>query len=287
MPFFVYAWIASFCFGMVSIIGKLTSKYSIPNLWLFNFVWMLFSLIITIPIALYYHVGYPRDWTSLLVVSIYNAVFGILYILAIKLLDISVLIPLLNLRTAFVVILAALFLGELLNPWQYILVVLIFLGGLFVSLDEKLSFRSFFRWPIMVGILCTLSYTLYGISIKQSISLNGYWEVTLWMAILSQIMLLVTFPFFRKDIIKLNVKQLFSAFLMSLMLALGILFENRAYQENVAITSIITALPISMVIAFLLSYFAPKLLEKHSLKVYAIRFAAAAVMIFSALKLTL
>lgn len=287
MPFYFYAWIASFAFGLVSIIGKLTNKYTIPNVWLFNFLWMLFSLLLTIPIALTNHVGLPAHWPSILIVAVFNALFGILFILALSLLDISVLTPLLNLRTAFVTILAAIFLGEILNSYQYLLVILIFLGGLLVSVDEKLSLRSFFKWPIAVGILCTLSYTLYGISIKRSIAENGYWEVTLWMAILSQLLLLFTYPFFRKDIGKLNLKQLISVFAMSLMLAVGILFENRAYRDNVTITSIITALPLSMILAFLFSIFSPMLLEKHTLKVYAIRFTAATVMIIAALKITL
>jgi hypothetical protein len=41
-----------------------------------------------------------------------------------------------------------------------------------------------------------------------------------------------------------------------------------------------------MILAFLFSVFAPKLLEKHTMKVYAVRFAAAAVMIAAALKLS-
>lgn len=62
MPFYVFAWIASFSFGLVGIIGKLTSKYAISNTWLFNSLWMFFSLILTIPIALFNHVGVPTQW---------------------------------------------------------------------------------------------------------------------------------------------------------------------------------------------------------------------------------
>lgn len=287
MPFYVFAWIASFAFGFVSIIGKLTNKYAIGNVWLFNFLWMLFSLLITIPVALLNNVSFPTHWLSLLLVAFFNAAFGILYIIGLSLLDISVLIPLMNFRTAFVAILGAIFLGEILKPFQYFLVAVIFLAGLFVSMDEKYSMRSFFRWPVFVGILGALSYTFLGISINWSIGENGYWTVTLWMAVLSQIMLLATVPFFKKDTGKLKLNQLLSVFAMSVMLAIGIFAENRAYQENVTISSIITALPLSMVIAFLFSFFAPKLLEKHTLKVYIIRFSAAAVMIFAALKLTL
>lgn len=287
MPFYIYAWIASFLFGTVAIIGKLTAKYSIANAYLFNFLWMGFSLLLTIPIAIANHVGLPTHWPSLILVAIFNATFGLLYIISLKYLDVTVMIPLLNFRTAFVTILSALFLREILTPFQYLLVAVIFLCGLFVSIDEKYSVRSFFRWPIALALLCTLSYTLMGISINKAIVLNGYWQVNLWMAVLSQIIILITFPMFKQDVKKLNLKQILSVFTMSLALALGILGENRAYQDNVTITSIITALPISLVLVFVLSFIYPKLLEKHTLKVYAIRFTAAAIMILAALKLTL
>lgn len=287
MSFVTFAWIASFLFGLVGIIGKLTGKHSIQNPWLFNFLWMLFSLLLTIPIALFNGAGIPANWGSIFLVALFSALFGLLYIISLSLLDVSVLVPLLNLRTAFISILGVLFLGEILKSDQYLMVILILIAGLFISVDEKFSFSSFFKKPIYIALLCTLSYTLMGISIKYAIAQNGYWQVTLWMAILSQIMLLATYPLFKKDIKKLSLKQLASVFAMSLALTLGILAENRAYAENVVVTSIITALPISMVLAFLFSIFAPRLLEKHTVKVYAIRFTAAAVMIIAALKLSL
>lgn len=286
MPFYVYAWIASVLFGFVGIIGKLTSKHAIANPWLFSFLWTLFSLLLIVPFALANNVGIPLYWGTLILVALFNALFNVFYILGLSFLDVTVMIPLLNVRTAFVAIIGALFLGEILNPFQYFLVGIIFISGLFVSIDEKYSLKSFLKRPILIAILCTFSYTLMGIFTKPAIAQNGYWEVTLWSPILSQIMLLVTVPLFRKDVIKLNLKQLGSVFSMSLALALGIMMENRAYSENVTITNIITALPFSMIMAFLFSVFAPKLLEKHTLKVYVIRFTAAAIMIVAALKLS-
>jgi drug/metabolite transporter (DMT)-like permease len=287
MPFYVFAWIASFLFGLVGIIGKLTSKHSISNPWLFNFLWTLLSLLLILPVALINNVGIPSHWTNLTFVALFNALFNTFYILGISMLDVSVMVPLLNLRTGFVAIIGALFLGEILSVSQYFLVVLIFLGGLFVSVEEKFTLRSFFKFPILIAILCTLSYTLMGVFTKGAIAENGYWEVTLWSPILSQIMLLVTIPKFKKEIGKINLKQACAVFTMSLALALGVMMENRAYKENVVITNIITALPFSLVMAFLFSIFAPKLLEKHTFKVYAIRFTAAAIMIVSALKLSM
>ncbi len=286
MPFYVFAWIASILFGLVGIIGKLTSKHAISNPWLFNFLWTLFSMLLIVPFAIANNVDMPTQWGILFLVALFNTLFNTFYILGISLLDITVMVPLLNLRTAFVTIIGGVFLGEIFTPFQYFLISVILLGGLFVSVDEKHSLRSFLRFPILIAILCTFFYTLMGVFTKPAIAQNGYWEVTLWSPILSQIMLLVTVPLFRKELGKVTLKQLGAVFSMSLALALGIMMENRAYSENVTITNIITALPFSMVIAFLFSVFAPKLLEKHTLKVYAIRFTAAAVMIISALKLS-
>ena len=286
MPFYVFAWIASFAFALVSVIGKLSAKYSIKNPWLFNFLWMFFSLCLTIPLAITNKVGIPTHWNSLILVAVFNTAFGILYIIGLSLLDISVFMPLLNLRTAFVAILGALFLGEILQPFQYLLVAYILVSGMIVTIDEKLSIRSFFRWPVAVAMLCTLSYTLMGIFTKRAIEKNGYWEVTLWMAIISQIFLLPTFFLFKNDIHKLNLKQIGTVFSMSLALFIGVITEIWAYKDNVVITSIITSLPISIVLAFIFSIFAPQLLEKHTLKVYAVRLIAAGTMIFAALKLS-
>lgn len=287
MPFYVYAWIASFSFGLVAIIGKLAGKHSISNPWLFNFLWTLFSLILTIPSALANHAGLPSQIYFIIIVSFFNAIFNILYIVSLIHLDVSTFTPLLNLRVAFVSIIGAFFLNEALNPYNYFFVTLILIGGIFVSIDEKFSLKSFMKQHIFLAILCTLSYTMMGVFSKSAISANGYWNFTLWMPIISQLFLFPTIPLFIKDIPKIKIKQMLVVFLMSLSLAVGILTESRAYKDNVVITNIITALPFSMIMAFLFSIFAPKLLEKHTFKVYAIRFAAASVMIISALKLSM
>jgi len=60
---------------------------------------------------------------------------------------------------------------------------------------------------------------------------------------------------------------------------------NWAYSTNVGISNTIINLPLSMVIAFLLSRFTPKLSEYHSLSVYAARFIGAAAMIVATINL--
>ena len=89
-----------------------------------------------------------------------------------------------------------------------------------------------------------------------------------------------------KDLGKVKVNQIAPVIAMGIFQLLYNFVANIAYGINVGVTSIIITLPISMVIIFLLSVVWPKLLEKHTLKVYAIRFASAAIMIWGALQLS-
>lgn len=286
MTYILFAWIASFMFGLEAIIGKLTSKYSISNPWMFNFVYSLAILIFTVPIALANHASLPVDWTVLSVATFYYTVTTIFYILAIYLLDISILAPLFNFRTVFSVLLGGLMLGQILTTPQYVLIAIIFISGYFVSLDEHYNLKSFISWPIAVAMAEMITLALMGVYINKSIAVNGYWSTTLWMPVLSQILLLFTLPLFKREVNKISGKQIGYLAVMALVSMGGILASNVAYTGNVGISSAIIGLPFSMVMAFLFAIFAPKLLEKHTNKVYAIRFAAAGVMLLAALRLS-
>ena len=82
MPFYFFAWIAAFSYGLVAIIVKLTSKYSVKNPWLFNFLFQLFVLLIICPIALANGATFAKHWDSLIIASVFFALFGIFYYLA-------------------------------------------------------------------------------------------------------------------------------------------------------------------------------------------------------------
>ena len=64
------------------------------------------------------------------------------------------------------------------------------------------------------------------------------------------------------------------------------LFSVKAFGENISISMTIISLPLAMIMTMALSVVAPKLLEKHTAKVYAIRLSAAAAMFVAALGLS-
>jgi drug/metabolite transporter (DMT)-like permease len=286
MNFLIFAWAATFFFGLVNVVGKLTSKYAIKNIWFFNFLHVLFPLLITIPLAVGNHVGFPTHWGNLILAGIFNALFNILFVLSIYHLDISILNPLFSFRTGFGTILAVLVLGETLNVTQILLIGLIFVAGMFVSLDEKFSIKSFFKKPIFYGLLMTFSLAIMSIFISKAVKEVGFWETNLYNPLIAQILMLFTIPLFIKEVKKTNRMQILGMAAMALFLALANILANKAYATNVSISTAIMAVPMSMIIVFILALVKPGLLEKHTLKVYAIRFAAAFTMIGSALLLS-
>lgn len=62
MPFYISAWIATISFGLVVVIVKAASKYSIPNPWLFNFLAQSIFVLFLIPTIILNKVLIPTDW---------------------------------------------------------------------------------------------------------------------------------------------------------------------------------------------------------------------------------
>jgi transporter family protein len=258
MPFYFFAWIAAFSYGLVAIIVKLTSKYSVKNPWLFNFLFQLFVLLIICPIALANGATFAKHWDSLIIASVFFALFGIFYYLAMSKIDVSVFSPLFNFRAIISVLLASLFLEESLKPTQIPLIVFIFISGLFVSIDEHFSLKSFFKPGIFFALASVFSLALNNLFIKKAIMENSYWQLTLWQYLIAQTILLLTIPKFYKDIKKIKLKQIGSILILALVFVVGELAGNKAYADNVGISSIIISLPVSMLLAFAFSIFCPQ-----------------------------
>lgn len=286
MPYTTYAWIALVIYGFETIITKLTGKYSIKNPWLFNMLWNGLFVVFMIPFYFNSEVGIPHKWENLIIASILSAVCCALNVVCIYRIDVSVLSPMYNIRTGFSVLFGFLLLGETLTPYKSFLIGVIIIMGLLVSFDEKFSFKSFLTKNIFIVLVFMVFLALYGIFLKKTIGEIGYWNATVWVPILTAVFLLFTFPKFKRDIKTLRKKHILPIVLVTLTTVFGGLAINKALAVNVGITTVITSIPSSMILAFIMSIFWPKLMEKHTLKIYAVRFAAAAVMFFCALRLS-
>ena len=286
MSFIAFAWIASFFYALTIIVGKLTSKYAVPNPWMYEFFWELFTLLFMLPVALFSGVGMPTEWGSVIWAGFTSAAAGVLYVQSLYRLDVSVLGPLYNFRTPMTVLLAVLFVGELLSVEQLVLIGIVTVAGIFVSFDEHMKLRSFFRPRIGFALLTVLASAIMGLAINRALQVNGFWEATLWIAVFVMIFLLPTIPLFVRKFHRVKPAQYTGIVASSLVFVIGLLAFNKAVAQNISITTTIVSLPLSLIITFILSMLVPKLLEKHTPAVYIIRLAAALVMVGAALRLS-
>ncbi len=284
--FQTFAWFASIVYALEVVTTKFMSKHGIKNPWLLNFFLMGFTLLLTIPFGIYYHAaGLPAHFLNVFWAGIFWGLASILYVLALYRMDVSSLSPLYNIRTAFAIILAALFLAERLSVLQFILIAFMFFGGILVTLDERMSWRSIFTWGGFFAMLDMLALALMAVFIKKSIVEIGFWPATLWMFIIGQLLFCLTLPLFFKEIKNLLARDWALLLLIAVLDLIATLAANKAYTYNVSITAAIISIPISSVIALVFSVFAPKLLEHHPVKVYVVRFLGAALIVYAGIKL--
>ena len=286
MPYYIFAWIANIFLALGGISGKLTAKHQIKNPWLFNFVWGLIITVLTIPFALATHPPVPTHWGPLWLMGFFSMVAGVLYIFSLYAVDISVLGPMYNLRIIISTILGFLLFHEQLAGYQIGFMILILIGGVLITIDERFSMKSFFNRSIALALITVAMSAIYGATIKYAMQFEGYWTVTMWGNILAQVLLIPTIWFFWRDIRHVRWHEWSGVVGIGVFSTIASAAQNAAYAVNIGITTAILSAPLSLVLALVFSVFAPKLLEKHTMKVYAIRLGAAAIMIIAALRLS-
>lgn len=282
----IYAWIASITFGLYSVVAKLIGKYQLKNSYQFSFFNTLFGGMLMALIAYANGGRFATQWTFIVLAAVFLALGNTLYLMTLKALDVSVMGPLYNFRSVITVVLGVLLLQEAASIQAIFFISVIIITGFFATMDERFSLKSFFSKSIFVGLVYMIVSSIQSILINRAVDQTDYWTAVLWMGLLAIVFSFIfLFQKFKKDLAQSNIKDYRGVGLLAVIGALGDLAAYKAYAGNVGISSVIISLPISMVLAFVLSVWKPTLMEKHPLKVYLVRFSATAVMIWAALQL--
>jgi len=287
MSFIFFAWVASVVYGLEVIISKIVSRHLISNLWLFNFLWLFWILVFTLPVAIINGVTLPHSWWKVLAAGIFYALGSLLYIFSLYRLDVSVVAPLYSTRSLFSLILGVYFLKEPLSISQIVLILVTVASSVLVTYEESFNAKSFLNSTIFIAILGIFFNSLMSAFVKEGVAESGYWTVSLLMPFISQVFLLITLPKFAKDLRRVSLRSHLAIMFIAFFGFLGTLSANKAFAGSVSLTTVILSVPFSMVITFVLGSIWPNLLEKHTLKVYGVRFTAAAIMIVCGVKLSL
>jgi uncharacterized membrane protein len=287
MPFYYFAWACSFLYGLYSVSAKIIGKHVLKNVYQFAFFATLFGAIFIAPITLFYGAKIPHIWTYITIAAFLFALNNFTYLMAMSKLDVSVISPLFSVKVVITLFFGFIFLGEHMTLVNSLIAAIVIFASLFASMDEKFSFKSFFSKDIAWGLVFMLVSAIQSIFINRAIAQTDYWTATLWIQVLAvPFSFFLLFPKFKNEIKKTKFSGYYTTILLALLGCFGDLAAYKAFSENVGISSIIISLPLSMVLVIILSIWKPKLLEKHSAKVYAVRLAATAIMVSGALFLS-
>ena len=194
-----------------------------------------------------------------------------------------------NFKPAFITILAFLFLGERFPLSNYLWIGLILVGAILVSLDERMTVKTFFRKTILLIILMQFFHALSNLYAGFALKTMDFWNLTFWSTIISTLLILVLVPPLARFKLKVSFTQLKPLFAVNFFSFIGATSLFAAFQTNLTISSAISLLtaPIVLFISILLSKFQPEFLEHHSGKVYLIRPIGVILILFGAIKISL
>ncbi|QQS18849.1 EamA family transporter [Candidatus Saccharibacteria bacterium] len=281
------AWVAAIVTGVEAIVIKMASKSLVRSPWLFNILWLGFALPAIIVLAVLRGGGMPEAWFPIILTALSSFGFYVFYTLSIYKLDVTTISPLFSIRTVTAVILGLVLLGESISALGIALMIAIVAASPLTSFDEKLKFRAFIRRHTLLAVAAMISLAFMGYYTNRSVAANGYSTTILWQDLLTFVLLLPTIRLVRFEHETFSRKSVFVFVALGLCSFLYTATTTYAYAHALSLSSIIVSLPFSMILAWLLSFRFPELLEKHPPRVYAIRFTGAAVMVSSAIWLSL
>ena len=216
----------------------------------------------------------------------------IFYFKAIKIEEVSRVVPLFHLIPFFVLILATIFLGEIFTPIMYLGILLLIVGAFLISTKnfKKISFGLSFRL-MMLSVLCFSINLLLG---KYLLGFADYWTVFSYIRIGSILVLIPIFILNYKDLIsvvkkhgKKTIGVMSIAETLNLVaILLYVIALSSGYLTLVSALGSVQAFFL-LLLTVILSIFFPKILkEEISRKTILIKLLAIIILFIGALLIT-
>ena len=296
MSWVLLAIVATFFWASSNILDKiLRTKYLKSSIALtasFGIFGLIFSFI------LFLVIGIPAIPIQHLIAAF---VAGILvpyavipYIKALSLEEASRVIPLWHLSPIFTLILAAVFLNEILTPLHYIAFATILSGGILVSI--KRMGNVFHLSPaVAFMLLSSLLFAIYDVLLKFAYSTGIFWETFLvvYASITLSSFSLFFLPNVKKNVLRVISRRIFIflIFLSSLLgLVAGIFWNNAILQGPITLISSFVSFQ-SLFVLFLATFLSLKfplfIKEAIDLKTIGMKLIAIGLMAFGLFLLSL
>lgn len=289
MPhYIVFSLLAAFAFACANLINKFASKHTISNHWVLLFYYYLTALPFVLLIPLFFKVSFPTSgWLYVFLYALAFFAGNIFFTTAIYKLDASTFAPFMQLQSAFIVLFAFLFLGERFSAINYLFISLMLIGSVLATLDEKMNIRDYFKIGILLIIMQQVLHALSNLSAGFALKHMDSFTFIFWGDLIAIILIVLLIPFLGVAKLKVSFSQIKPLFLSGLFSTIGAISLFTAFMSNLTISSSLALLtaPIVLTATVIASIFKPDLLEHHTAKVYLVRAAGVALILFSAIQL--
>lgn len=287
MNYIFFALLAAICFATSSLISKFISKHRIPkpdSLFVLT-LFLVLPNIILIPFLSPIQFSTPAI-APLVLYSLFFTLGLYFFTKGIYLIDASVAGPLFQVQSGLIVILAAIFLNEKLSTQNYLWIALLLVGAILVTLNEKMSLKSFLQTGVVFILIMQVLHAISNIFVRFALTSINPFNVIFFGYILHALFA-GTYTLIKKPILKFPSNTILLLYFRGAVQFIGATSLFYAFQQNVSISSTLGLLsaPIVFIVSVIASKFYPKLLEHHSAKVYLIRGLGLVMILFGATKL--
>lgn len=290
MNYLFFALTAATCFAISQVMSKLLSKHSIDNRDSLMAYFMMSSFVFGLLLLPFTPMTIPSiGIIKIIAVATVTFLLGYYaFYTGITEADASTIAPLFQMQAALVGLFAFLFLGERFPLQNYLWMMLLIVGAVLVSMDDKMSIKSFFNKGIALILLMQIFHAISSLFIGFALKELAPIQILFWedmaIGVAGLVFILIKRP--RLDY-KLN--QISPMFLSIFIVGVGIISLFKAFAENLTISSILGLLsaPMVFMISLAASRLSPELLEHHPAQVYLIRGAGLLVILLAAFKIAL
>lgn len=286
----IFSLIAAFGWALSSLANKFASKHRIHNNWVLLFYYYLTYIPFLLFIPLIFNVSIPQSgWVFIFLYALMFFIGNIFFTIAIYKLDASTFAPFFQLQAGFIALLAFLFLKERFPAENYLFLVIMLVGSIFVSIDGNFSIKTYFKLATLLIISQQVFHAFSNLFAGFALKGMNSFTFIFWGDLIAALMALFIIPFIGLNKLKVSFSQVKPLFVGSFFSTIAATSLFTAFQFNVTISSTLALLtaPIILVFTFLLSVFKPTLLEHHTRKVYFFRLIGVLLILFGAIKLSL
>lgn len=284
MSYIWFALASAITFGFSILLVKYISKYIIKD----SSSLLFWGYVTTLPFVAFIPIwqGWQFDWSFILPVFLHSLLLTsgtVFFIKGLKQTDASVIGPLFQLQSGFIVILAAIFLNEQHSTSLYGALLLLTLGAMFVSVTDKSKWRGLLEPGVISICIMQLLHAGANIAVGFALKNTNSWQILFYSMVFNSI-ISISIAIAQKQPITRDLRKISWMLLRAFLTVLGTAFLYQAYKTNISISASFGLLsaPLVFVISLLSAWLVPGLLEKQSLKTYLIRVVGMVIILLSA-----